>query len=254
MDKNSEQILQNITSGSEELLDSIITHISTNSDEEESEFIAQCRKMFPHFKTVTSFLDSYMQIKPEAKREFLNEYLDRRKQGFAKILINASTYLGKYNKFVTISNSKTVVSVLSYISKNAKHIKVTVCESRPNNEGVILAEKLSIEGITTSLITEAQLPDHIANCDAVILGADKILANHDVINKTGSKLLAILARGYKKPVYVISSKSKLTDEFVWEKDEQPTAEIYGKSNINLHIFNNYFELVPSYLITKIITD
>lgn len=254
MNKAAKNILNNNTSGSEELLDSVIDFLLKVDNEEESQFIATCKDKFVHFETITSFLNQYDTTNPETKKDFLHNFSSMRNNAFYKLSENASKEFGRYTKFVTLSNSKTLLTVLKYLVQQNNNLEVSVSESRPKNEGVLFAEKLAGEGITTTIVTEAQLPDHVDLCDAVIFGVDIILANNDVVNKTGSKLLSILARWYDKPVYVVAQKSKKSKRFNCELDNHPAIEIYEPENPDILISNNYFEIVPSNLITKILTD
>ncbi|MFZ2866150.1 MAG: hypothetical protein WA440_15460, partial [Ignavibacteriaceae bacterium] len=65
--------------------------------------------------------------------------------------------------------------------------------------------------------------------------ADQIFKNGSIVNKTGSRMLAILAKYERIPVYVLASKSKLITKQTAKLPEE-------------------FEEVESKLISKIFTD
>jgi translation initiation factor 2B subunit (eIF-2B alpha/beta/delta family) len=75
-------------------------------------------------------------------------------------------------------------------------LKNDVAESRPKNEGRILAKRLIKKGIPVEYITDFSAATYIPRIDAAIIGADKILANGNIVNKMGSKTLAVLCRYY----------------------------------------------------------
>jgi translation initiation factor 2B subunit (eIF-2B alpha/beta/delta family) len=92
----------------------------------------------------------------------------------------------------------------------------------------------------------------ISRCDAVICGADKLLKDGSVVNKTGSLSAAILADYFKKPFYILSESEKIAYSF--RKDYRDSYEVWKKKNRKLKIHNNYFEVIPSELITKIFLE
>jgi len=171
-----------------------------------------------------------------------------------RIFENSRKYFKNVSKILTISNSKTVLSFLTQLHNTNKKLKVIIAESRPKNEGRLLAKRLIGEGICVEYVTDFSIANYIPGIEAAIIGADKILANGNVVNKTGSKTLAVLCRHFKKPIYVIASKSKLVSEINYIPEGRDPSEVWKYSDNNLTIRNYYFEEVEKNLITKIITD
>lgn len=68
------------------------------------------------------------------------------------------------------------------------------------NEGKLFSEELKRNKIKNQLITEASTGKIIIQIDAVILGADQVLKNGSIVNKTGSRILAILAKYERIPL------------------------------------------------------
>ncbi len=79
---------------------------------------------------------------------------------------------------------------------------VTVGEGRPNREGVDLAEALADAGRSVTVTTDGALPAVIAREEfgAVLVGADTILPTGDVVNKAGTRGLALAADAADVPV------------------------------------------------------
>jgi translation initiation factor 2B subunit (eIF-2B alpha/beta/delta family) len=94
----------------------------------------------------------------------------------------------------------------------------------------------------------------IRNTDAVIIGADSILKNGNVVNKSGSLPLAILCKEYNKPFYVISTKSKISDKQKFKPPKENPGSVWNYKNPKLTVENFPFEEVNKNLITSIITE
>jgi len=122
------------------------------------------------------------------------------------------------------------------------------------NEGRILAKKLLKSSIPVEFITDFSVASYIPSVDAVITGADKILSNGNIVNKTGSLTLAILCKFYNKSFYVITTHSKNTSDSEYLPEEKDPAELWRYSDQKLKVRNYYFEVIERDLITRIITD
>ena len=85
-----------------------------------------------------------------------------------------------------------------------------------------MAEELAASGIKTLLITDAMMNQYVSQVDAAIIGADLISKNGNVVNKVGSKSLALLCREYNKPFFVVSTKNKLSkrSRFVQKNEDR----------------------------------
>ena len=106
-----------------------------------------------------------------------------------------------------------------------KKLEVIVCESRPKFEGRLMAKELANYDINVELITDAMMGLYVHKIDVAIIGADIILNNGNVVNKVGSSPLALLCREYKKPFYVVSTKSKKSRKIVFKPNQENPEEI-----------------------------
>ena len=109
---------------------------------------------------------------------------------------------------MTHSLSGTVLDVLTHCLSHIDHI--IVLEGRPRYEGREVAQILSQQNVSITLITDAQADIFIPQCHAIVVGADSILANGDILNKAGTALLAWAARGHKVPFYVVCETLKIS--------------------------------------------
>lgn len=158
----------------------------------------------------------------------------------------------KINSFTTISYSKTLLELVKFWSSKKENLRAYIIESRPNLEGRFIATEFSKLNIDTVLLVDTMMAYAVNNSDAVIIGADKILKNGNVINKIGSYPLAILAREFNKPFYVVAIPDKYVNEIDFRPKNYPSYEIW-KTRKKIKIINYYFEEVPKKFITKVIS-
>ena len=171
---------------------------------------------------------------------------------------HASIYLQKQQKIeriITVSYSRLVFNVI----KKGSFKTVYVCESRPKNEGIRFAQDLLDEtkGVEVVLLPDALGPKTlIEKADAVLLGMDAWFLDNSISNKTGSLSLALTAKYIHKPVLVIGNVLKKVNYPPENYNQQNFAEELKKTYPALHgnvsYLNEYFDVVPSNLITKIL--
>ncbi|MDZ7763595.1 MAG: hypothetical protein U5K00_04105 [Melioribacteraceae bacterium] len=259
MSKNNQtvtlnSIISDNTSGSRELLQKLNHYLSNHKNEIDEELIYSLQDSFSEFQSIKNYLTQLNEsLSNDNLDKYFRQFEENQKSVFEELLINIKPEIEQINSFITISNSQTILELFKLFHKEKSFLRLTVCEGRPNNEGRILAEKLSREDIAVSLITEAQIYDAVQKVECGIIGADKILPNGNVVNKVGSNLLALACKEFNKPFFVVTDKSKFANENSFDKKEKPADEIYSGSN-KIKISNYYFEEIPKELITKVITN
>lgn len=142
-----------------------------------------------------------------------------------------------------------------------------VDETRPLLQGARLTSyELEKAGIDTTLICDnmASLVMKQGKINAVLVGTDRIAANGDIANKIGTSGVAILAKYYGIPFYVlgpystIDYKCKTGDDIIIEEREQSEIkEMWYKKPMALpetKCYNPAFDVTDNSLITAIITD
>lgn len=170
---------------------------------------------------------------------------------------------------MTCSISGTVLDVLLALREQVKH--VIVLEGRPRYEGRETARILSQQGLAVTLITDAQADIFLPQCQSVVVGADSILINGDVLNKAGTALLAWAAHGRNIPFYVLSETLKISSHrwvdhdpthqsanfaLLEEKDAYEVWEpdVHERPLSGIAVRNFYFDRTPYRLVTHILTE
>lgn len=154
------------------------------------------------------------------------------------------------------SLSGTVLEVLGACIPPIEQI--VILEGRPLYEGRTVAQTLSAHSAALTLITDAQADIFLPTCQAVVVGADSILADGGILNKAGTALLARAARGHGIPFYVLAETLKISPR-AWSGDlalleEHPGQEVWSDPPPGVAVRNFYFDHTPAELITQIITE
>ena len=168
--------------------------------------------------------------------------------GFARPLLRGTIMLH--------SLSGTVMEVLSACIPPVE--QVIILEGRPLYEGRTVARNLSTHSVALTLITDAQADIFLPSCQAVVVGADSILADGGILNKAGTSLLARAARGHGIPFYVLSETLKISPR-AWSGDlalleEHPGQEVWRDPPTGVAVRNFYFDHTPAELVTRIISE
>ncbi len=225
--------------------------------EELFNFLNQLFSIRPSMAPIKVMVDLIIsEIKDLQEPKLINEKIKEilsTEINFKTLIKNVTRVLKDKKIILTYSYSSTVFEVLCKFSV----LSVFVPESRPNFEGRKLALKLQSasgeEGLKVIFITDAEVSKFIKDVDIVLLGADRVTED-SVINKVGTFGIALLAREFEIPCYVICGMDKFLsnkDTPFKEASKEPN-EIWDKEGIQ--ILNFYFEAIPLEYFTGIITD
>ena len=169
-----------------------------------------------------------------------------------------------FGHIMTCSISGTVLSTLLALKGQIE--RVTVLEGRPRYEGRGMAQALHEQGVPVTLITDAQADIFLSQCQSVVVGADSILVNGDVLNKAGTALLAWAAHGRGINLHVLSETIKISPHRWYEHnptrindnlsllEEKEASEVFDHAPEGIHVRNFYFDHTPYRLITNVITE
>ena len=159
------------------------------------------------------------------------------------------------SKLLTHSRSSTVLEALIEARLAAKHFEVIATESRPMFEGRKLANELSTSGIHVTVIADAAASLFIERTDLALVGADKITPEQ-VVNKIGTRMIALAARERGLPIYVICDTSKFiaADYLANVIRDQGNAREFGPDAPQRAVVDSYFEPTPLAYFTGVITE
>ncbi len=154
---------------------------------------------------------------------------------------------------VTVSYSSDVLEALRLRRKEYGELRVYVCESRPLREGVVLARDLGEAGLKAVLVADAAGPSLVADCDAVVTGADSLLRDGCLVNKVGTMSLTLACNEFGVPFYPLMEALKTEVEegrVEWGQERRDPEELDG----TVDAYNFYFEKVPARLTRLVVSD
>ena len=160
----------------------------------------------------------------------------------------------------------TALGVIRSLRAQNKLLAVYACETRPYLQGARLTMwELEHDEIPGVLICDnmAGFLMQRGEVDAVITGADRIVANGDTANKIGTYTLAVLARQHGIPFYVAAPVSTIDLSLedgsaipIEERSPDEVRAVFGHpiAPPNCSVWNPAFDVTPGELITAIITN
>lgn len=158
----------------------------------------------------------------------------------------------------THCHSSTVTRLLAKAKADGKNFKVICTETRPAFQGRITAREMVELGIETTFIVDSAARTFMGQVDVVIVGADAITSEGNVVNKIGTSTIAVLAHEARKPFYVVSELLKFdpaTLQGECEKIEQRSpAEVWSEAPEKLLVRNPAFDITPNRYIHGIICE
>jgi len=202
---------------------------------------------------LTRNIEKVIKEEPKNIKTKVEEILEREKElDLDAIIQNASHVLKDKKVLLTYSYSNTVLQVI----KSFPYLKVIVPESRPVYEGRILTRALLKAKLKVIFITDAEISRFMEQSDVILVGADRIMED-SLVNKVGTKAIAIMAKEFEIPIYAVCGTDKFLSEQTspFKEEMKSPDEIWKIEEINgLEILNFYFEKVPLPYFTGIITE
>jgi len=158
----------------------------------------------------------------------------------------------------THSRSGSVEQTLTTLARERvghEPLRVIVAESRPGGEGVGLAGALAAAGAQVTLVADSACAVFIEQAALVVVGADSVHSDGAVVNKVGTRTLALVAQAAGKPVYALAERLKVTpDSYPLVIEEMNPAELLPQPISGVLARNIYFDVTPARLIPHVITE
>ncbi|MBN1777628.1 MAG: S-methyl-5-thioribose-1-phosphate isomerase [Clostridiales bacterium] len=161
----------------------------------------------------------------------------------------------------------TALSPVHLGRERGMNFRVYADETRPLLQGARLtAFELMAGGMDVTVICDNMASQVMKNgwVQAVLVGCDRVAKNGDVCNKIGTSALAILAKHYGIPFYVLGPSSTIDMSIETGEDipieqraaEEVTTLWYQKPMApeGVQVYNPAFDVTPNALVTAIITE
>lgn len=120
--------------------------------------------------------------------------------------------------------SRVVISALKAAHAKGKHFSLVVTEGRPDCDGYRVIDELSALGIPCTLIVDAAVAYAMERIDIVMVGAEGVAESGGIINKIGTYTLCVMAKAFKRPVYVCAECYKFARLFPLHQRDLPESQ------------------------------
>jgi methylthioribose-1-phosphate isomerase len=160
----------------------------------------------------------------------------------------------------------TALAPIYLAHDRGRRIHVWVSETRPRNQGAALtAWELAEAGVPHTVIADNSAGHALCTglVDVCLVGADRVAANGDVVNKVGTYLKALAARDSGVPFYVVAPMSSVDHDApdgaavpIEERDASEVITLAGRrlTPAGTTARNWAFDVTPARLVTGIVTE
>jgi ribose 1,5-bisphosphate isomerase len=239
------------------------------------EVLFKTRETEPAMRNGLNFIMNRLEKqKKELTIKKIFEIISRCKDEYKEMVKNAKQRIAEIGarRFPESENKKDFIvmthchsSVVNGIFLEAKkqgkdNFKVVATETQPILQGRKTVKKLLNNGIEVIHIVDSAMRWAVNNLDVdlIIIGADSLTSEGTIINKIGSRLLALVAHEEHVPFYVASPLLKYNPQTsfgILEKIEmRDPKEIWENTSKNLEILNPAFETVSRRYIDGLISE
>lgn len=150
---------------------------------------------------------------------------------------------------VTLSRSETVLRTLRLGDPEV----VYITESRPAREGVDVAEELARSGERVVLHTDAAVGTVLSERATVaVVGADAVRPDGTVVNKTGTRTLAVAAEYEDVPLYVVAASDKVATGPL--RVEAGSSDTLYDGEAPVETYDPTFDVTPPDLVDGVVTE
>ncbi len=155
-------------------------------------------------------------------------------------------------------HSSAVIGVLRAAKRRGIEFEVVCTETRPLYQGRITARELLEMGVKTTMIVDSAVRTFLKQVDLVLVGADAITSEGNIINKIGTSLIALAAQEARVPFYVVTELLKFDPQTIhgdYEAiEERASSEIWPDAPEGLTIRNPAFDVTRRDYIHGIICE
>ncbi|MCD6479539.1 S-methyl-5-thioribose-1-phosphate isomerase [Candidatus Bathyarchaeota archaeon] len=186
------------------------------------------------------------------------EFIQRFREARKRIEDIGSRRILPGTRILTHCHSSAVIGVLRAAKRRGIEFEVICTETRPLYQGRITAKELLEMGVRTTMIVDSAVRTFLKQVDLVLVGADAITSEGNIINKIGTSLIALAAQEARVPFYVVTELLKFDPQTIhgdYEAiEERAASEIWPDAPEGLAIRNPAFDVTRRDYIHGIICE
>jgi ribose 1,5-bisphosphate isomerase len=233
---------------------------------EAKEILFASRETEPLMRNVIRWIISQVEKSGEIKVKELAKIVSSVSEQFLKSLEESKEKIAEIGArrirnnsvILTHCHSSTVTYMLKKAKEKGKIFEVICTETRPLLQGRITAREMLELDVKTTFIVDSAARFFMNQVDMVIVGADAITSEGNVINKIGTSMIALAAHEARTPFYVVSELLKFDPATMYgdyEKiEERSPNEVWKNPPNNLIIRNPAFDVTRRDFIHGIICE
>ncbi|KAK7087709.1 translation initiation factor eIF2B subunit alpha-like [Littorina saxatilis] len=205
-------------------LDRCIAALS-ESESKHSSIHAGCQ-LFLRFITLTNMQFADFERCRQNMIHRANHWVNKMANARQTIARLAEPFISHGTIVLTHSYSRVVMEAFKEAVSKGKMFKVYVTESQPNKSGYRTAEELKKLGLPVTVILDSAVGYKMEEIALVVVGAEHLVNSGGILNKIGTFNIAMAAKMYNKPFYVMAESLKYLDIFPIEQSDIPAAIKY----------------------------
>lgn len=230
------------------------------------ELLFAARETEPLMRNALRWITRQVERSEKKQTMELAEIISSASQQFLKTLTDSNEAIATIGAkrinndsvILTHCHSSSVTHLMKRAKRDGKSFEVICTETRPVFQGRLTARELSELGVKTTLIVDSASRFFMNQVDLVIVGADAITSQGNVINKIGTSMIALVAHEARTPFYVVSELLKfdpMTMYGDYERiEERRPEEIWETPPKDLCIRNPAFDVTRRDFIHGIICE
>jgi ribose 1,5-bisphosphate isomerase len=187
-----------------------------------------------------------------------SQFMENLEHSKEKIASIGSKRISNHSRVLTHCHSTTVTNMLKKAKKDGKTFEVVCTESRPVFQGRLTAKEMLDAGIKTTMIVDYAVRHFMNEVDFVVVGADAITSEGNVLNKIGTSMVALAAKEARTPFYVVTELLKFDPVTIlgaYERiEERSPKEVWDAPLDGLIIRNPAFDVTRRDFIHGIICE
>lgn len=200
--------------------------------------------------------------------EALRHAAEAAAEAFAKRSLDALDQIARHaaeriddgDAVLTHCNSQAALGGIVLAHEQGRDVRVYATESRPFRQGLITVRQLSKAGVPARYVVDSAMGHVMDHVDVCMVGADAITATGTVVNKIGTRLVALAARASGVPFYTCAETYKFHPDTLDGKgvpiETRPVEEVIDPDELpdGVTVENPVFDFTPARYVDAIITE
>lgn len=192
----------------------------------------------------------------------ISAFLDSLKKMRLKRADHAASLINDGNALLTHCNVSGEMVLIGRSCREAgKGIRFYATETRPYFQGRLTSWELAEDGFDVTMLPDNAVGSILSegHCQLVMVGSDRVASNGDIVNKVGTFQLAVAAKTFQVPFYVLVQEPGSTatgEEIPIEERDVKELLYYRDKRVYPEGVNGYypaFDLTPAKYINRLIT-